>query len=87
MVRDGGCVFPGCDAPPSWVDLHHVIHWGDDGLTVLENLASLCRHHHGVTHRKGWSMTATADEWFIWTTPGGRTLHSQRHGRQRAPSG
>ena len=86
-VRDGGCVFPGCDAPPSWVDLHHVVHHHpDDGPTKLANLASLCRHHHGVTHRKGWSMTASEDEWFTWTTPGGRILHSQRHGRPRAPA-
>ena len=86
MVRDGGCVIPGCDAPPSWVDLHHVIHWEDGGPPELANLASLCRHHHGVTHRTGWTMTATAGEWFTWTTPGGQTLHSQRHGRPRAPA-
>ena len=86
MVRDGGCVFPGCDAPPSWVDLHHVIHWQDGGPTEMSNLASLCRHHHGVTHRNGWSMTAASGEWFTWTTPGGRILHSQRHGRPRAPA-
>jgi hypothetical protein len=86
MVRDGGCVFPDCDAPPGWVDLHHVIHWQQGGPTELANLASLCRHHHGVTHRKGWTMVATADEWFTWTTPGGRILHSQRHGRPRAPA-
>ena len=87
MVRDGGCVFPRCDAPVSWTELHHVIHWQDGGPTEMSNLASLCRHHHGVTHRTGWKMTATEGEWFTWTTPGGRTLHSQRHGRARAPDG
>ena len=86
MVRDGGCVFPGCDAPPSWVDLHHVIHWEHSGPTELSNLASLCRHHHGVTHRNGWTMTTVEGEWFTWTTPGGQILHSQRHGRPRAPA-
>jgi len=30
-VRDGGCIFPGCDRPPAWCDAHHVIHWPDDG--------------------------------------------------------
>ena len=86
MVRDGGCVFPDCGEPQEWTELHHVVHWSDGGPTALSNLASLCRHHHWVTHRKGWSMSASEDEWFTWTTPGGRTLHSQRHGRQRAPA-
>ena len=77
--RDGGCVFPGCSAPARWCDAHHVHHWEHGGQTDLCNLALLCRHHHGVTHRKGWTMAATDDQRFVWTTPGGRTLHSQRH--------
>ena len=77
--RDGGCVFPGCDAPASWCDVHHVHFWEHGGLTDLANMAMMCRHHHGVTHRRGWSMIATDDQRFVWTTPEGRTLHSQRH--------
>ena len=83
-VRDGGCVFPGCDAPPAWTDQHHVVRPDDGGPTDVENLASLCRTHHGITHRKGWEMHATDDQWFWWRTPGGRTFWSQRHHRQRA---
>ncbi len=82
--RDGGCVFPGCDSPPSWTDAHHVLHWLHGGPTDLANLASLCRHHHGVTHRRGWTMGVTDDEWFWWATPNGDAFWSQRHGRQRA---
>ena len=26
-VRDGGCVFPGCDAPIGWTQAHHAVHW------------------------------------------------------------
>ena len=33
-VRDGGCVFPGCDRPPSWADIHHCTPWADGGDTV-----------------------------------------------------
>jgi hypothetical protein len=84
IVRDGGCVFPGCDAPASWCDAHHVDHWDHGGNTDLDNLALLCRHHHGVTHRTGWRMTARPDQRFAWITPGGHTLHSQRH-RGRPP--
>jgi len=82
-IRDGGCVFPGCSHPPTWTDAHHVIAWQDGGTTDLHNLALLCRHHHGVTHRSNWTMTVTADQWFTWTTPTGAIVQSQRHGRQR----
>jgi hypothetical protein len=77
--RDGGCVFPGCDAPVGWCDAHHVIEWEAGGPTDLPNLALLCRYHHGITHRHGWTMAATHDQQFTWTTPLGRSLHSQRH--------
>ena len=83
-LRDGGCAFPGCTAPPSWTDAHHILEWvADKGPTDLVNLVSVCRHHHGVTHRKGWAVNATADGWFYWTTAEGRAFWSQRHGRQR----
>jgi hypothetical protein len=81
-IRDGGCVWPGCPHPPSWCDAHHIDHHHAGGRTDLARMALLCRRHHGVTHRKGWSMLATPDSWFIWTTPTGRRLYSQRHGRQ-----
>jgi hypothetical protein len=83
-LRDGGCVFPGCDTPANWCDAHHVIHWHHDGPTDICNLALLCRRHHGITHRTGWTMTTTDNQHFTWTTPSGRTLHSQRH-RGRPP--
>jgi hypothetical protein len=79
-LRDGGCVFPGCDTPVRWCDCHHVDWWEHGGMTDIENLACLCRYHHGVTHRRGWTMVANGDGTFRWTTPSGRTLHSQQHG-------
>ena len=78
-ARDGGCVFPGCDIPVGWCDAHHVVAWQHGGATDLANLAMLCRHHHGVTHRRGWTMTAEADQTFTWTTPNGQTLESQHN--------
>jgi hypothetical protein len=83
-VRDGGCIFPGCDAPNSWTDAHHVEHFEAGGPTSLENMASLCRRHHGVTHRTGWQMRPAGSGRFTWTTPSRQTLHSQRHGRTEA---
>jgi hypothetical protein len=81
-VRDGGCLFPGCDAPISWTDAHHVKHFEHGGRTDLANMASLCRRHHGVTHRTGWDMRADGPGRFTWTTPSGQILCSQRSGRQ-----
>jgi hypothetical protein len=82
-VRDGGCVFPGCDKPVDWCDIHHVNHFSQGGATNVATMACLCRTHHGITHRRGWSMHTTNDGWFWWQTPTGRTFWSQRNGKPR----
>lgn len=53
-ARDRGCVFPGCDRPPSWCDIHHCRPWSEGGDTCLDNGALLCRLHHTFIHRDGW---------------------------------
>ncbi len=50
-LRDEHCTFPGCSAPASWCDAHHVVHWIDGGPTDLKNGALLCPHHHSIVHR------------------------------------
>ncbi len=50
--RDGGCIWNGCDAPPSWCDAHHLIHWADGGETSLTNMVLLCRTHHRAAHEQ-----------------------------------
>ncbi|HJE50941.1 MAG TPA: HNH endonuclease [Tessaracoccus flavescens] len=45
-LRDGGCVFPGCDKPDASCEAHHVRPWWAGGVTSLDNLALLCPHHH-----------------------------------------
>ncbi|MGY1696880.1 DUF222 domain-containing protein [Geodermatophilus sp. SYSU D00814] len=49
-LRDGGCVFTGCDAPSHWADVHHLVHWIDGGETSLDNSALLCERHHTQVH-------------------------------------
>jgi hypothetical protein len=85
-LRDGGCVFPGCGAPVRWCDAHHLVEWNDGGETDLDNLVLLCRRHHGIVHRTGWSITIDHDECVTITTAAGITLTGQRHGRTRAPT-
>lgn len=48
IVRDGGCVFPNCDAPPGRCEAHHVQPWWAGGRTELGNGVLLCRHHHDL---------------------------------------
>ena len=48
--RDGGCTWPGCDAPAAWVRAHHIIHWVDGGRSDLGNAALLCQRHHTHVH-------------------------------------
>jgi hypothetical protein len=83
-VRDGGCVFPGCDRPVDRCDVHHVVPFPHGG-TDLHNLATLCRHHHTVTHRVGWHMRTDGRGSFAWTTPSGRQLTSRMRPVNRAP--
>jgi hypothetical protein len=56
IARDGGCAFPGCDAPATWTDGHHVRHWVDGGETSLENTVLLCRGHHTLIHQSEWRI-------------------------------
>jgi HNH endonuclease len=68
-VRDGGCVFPGCDRPLAWCEAHHLIHWLDGGPTDLANLALLCRAHHRAIHEGGWRLARAPDGRLTATPP------------------
>ena len=68
-VRDGGCVFPGCDRPLAWCDAHHLEHWVDGGPTDLANLALVCRAHHRTVHEDRWHLARGPDGRFTATPP------------------
>ncbi|MES2092575.1 MAG: DUF222 domain-containing protein [Actinomycetota bacterium] len=56
-IRDGGCMFPGCDRPPSWTEAHHTKHWTRDrGGTNIDDGILLCRHHHLLCHNNHWEI-------------------------------
>ena len=47
LVRDGGCVWEGCDAPASWCDVAHGKRsYARKGRLSLDNALLLCRRHH-----------------------------------------
>jgi Domain of unknown function (DUF222)/HNH endonuclease len=68
-VRDGSCVFPGCDRPLAWCEAHHLVHWLDGGPTDLANLALVCRAHHRAVHEGGWRLTRQPDGRLTATPP------------------
>jgi Domain of unknown function (DUF222)/HNH endonuclease len=68
-VRDGGCVFPGCQRPQAWCEAHHLRHWLHGGPTDLGNLALLCRAHHRAIHEGGWRLQRQPDGQLAATPP------------------
>jgi hypothetical protein len=75
LVRDGGCVFPGCDRPHTWCDAHHLTPY-PNGPTNLDNLASLCDAHHHLVHEGRWTLQRLPDG--AWTA---RSPHGTQHHR------
>ena len=59
-ARDGGCVWPGCDRPPSWCESHHVDEWKSPahapGRTDIDNGVLLCHFHHARLHKSTWKL-------------------------------
>jgi hypothetical protein len=55
-VRDGGCVWPHCTAPPAWCDAHHAIPWSKGGPTDVSNGVLLCPAHHQMLHTSDFEL-------------------------------
>jgi hypothetical protein len=70
-VRDGGCVFPGCDRPPERCDGHHIVHWTKGGRTDMDNLCFLCLAHHTAIHKRGFRVVRGPDRRLRFTRPDG----------------
>jgi hypothetical protein len=84
ILRDGGCVFPGCHARPSECEAHHVIPWWLGGPTALWNLVLLCHHHHGLVEPARYG---TRDQWEIRVAEDGlpETIPPRRYDPERRP--
>ncbi|CAN7338442.1 DUF222 domain-containing protein [Knoellia sp. LjRoot47] len=67
-LRDGGCRFPGCSTPARQCDLDHVRPW-PTGPTSPSNLIALCRHHHRIKQRPGWTVHLHPDGRVTWHDP------------------
>ena len=74
-IRDGGCVWPGCDRPPAYCEAHHSEHWADGGGTDCASGVLLCRYHHLYLHNVGWRIEPVAGGGFVLHAPLGMNLH------------
>ena len=82
--RDGGCAFPGCDRPPEWCDAHHLDFWdAEHGDTDLDRGCLLCRRHHNLLHKRGWTLDRDiVTGIFTATAPDGRTFTNDPRARR-----
>jgi len=58
---------------------YHIRHWADGGETSLDNLVTLCRHHHRQLHRGSFTIAveqSTAGPQLLFTTPSGSRIES-----------
>ena len=76
MRRDRHCRFPGC-TNMTFTNVHHIVAWKPGGRTDLPNLVLLCKHHHGVVHRSGWTMSGDANEELTIVSPTGGVMMSR----------
>ena len=69
-LRDGGCSFPGCTAPPEDCDAHHIVFWRNGGRSDIDNLTLACwATHHPLVHEGGWHIVAVPDGRPRWLRP------------------
>jgi len=75
ILRDGGRGIPGCGCDQH-LEIHHVIHWEDDGPTETWNLICLCPHHHRLHHQGKLGISGNADlpGGLIFTDANGRVI-------------
>jgi hypothetical protein len=55
-ARDGGCIIPGCTAPPQFTEVHHVTPWEHGGTTSINNGVLLCWFDHHQIDTSGWQI-------------------------------
>jgi hypothetical protein len=57
----GGCVWLGCEKPPTLCELHHIEDWCQGGKTDVKDGVLLCRYHHMLLHNHGWQITRSRE--------------------------
>jgi hypothetical protein len=73
-LRDKHCVFAGCGAPAYWCDVHHLVHWIDDGETSVANSGLLCERHHTKVHHGFRIERDSSGRWHTYRPDGTEIL-------------
>ncbi len=73
LRRDRHCAFPGC-ANVLFTNCHHIDEWNSGGVTDLDNLVLLCKHHHDLIHHKVWSLSGDANVELRFVGPTGQVM-------------
>ncbi|MCT1445899.1 HNH endonuclease [Brevibacterium casei] len=68
-ARDQGCSFPGCDSPPGWCEVHHIVPWAEEGRTDINNLTLACGAHHHLIDKSDWHAIMLTDGRPAWVPP------------------
>jgi len=78
LRRDGyRCCVPGC--PNSlWLDIHHLIYYSVGGLTIGENLATLCTKCHKNVHEGHLIITGSAPHGLRFLNRFGKDICQER---------
>lgn len=64
IARDRSCQYPGCGAPPTLGEVHHVQWWvRDHGPTAVKNGILLCAYHHRVVHQRNITICRRTGTW------------------------
>ncbi|BDH58037.1 hypothetical protein MTP03_29760 [Tsukamurella sp. PLM1] len=81
-----GCTAPGCDAPATRCQVHHITEWADGGATDIVCLTLACDAHHGkvtpdtAEFPRGWETVTVRHGEYAGRTGWRRTADtSQQH--------
>ncbi|MCL3861634.1 HNH endonuclease signature motif containing protein [Actinotalea sp. K2] len=86
VARDRTCRYPGCSAPPSRGEVHHVKHWIHGGPTSVANGILLCWYHHELVHRRHLQIHASpGGGWEICRADGAALRDTGRAGHVTSP--
>jgi hypothetical protein len=85
LERDGGCRFPGCEAPAAACQIDHLDEWTfAHGLTDLDRLVLWCPAHHRFRHRSDVSVEGSWHDLHLRMPDGGRLACPSRRRQHQA---